>query len=289
MTRGRLLKKIALEVLGDKGKSLWSRIDIVGDIAIIKKPISTSLAYDDFKLLGEALLSRLGSIKSIWLAVTPVTGPYKVREYIHLAGEPRSTTIYREHSCSFKVDIGKVFITPRLGFEHLRVAKLVESSEVVVNMFAGIGIFSIVIAKIAKPKAVHSIDINVDAYNLMVENIKINRVEGIVIPYLGDAAKIIEERLVGVADRVLMPLPDLALEYIPYALMSLRESRGVIHVYLHVRSDKEKRFYNKAIMSVRDRVESEGWSLVDAHSRVVRGVGPGLLQVVVDAKVERIR
>ncbi len=287
MGRGKLLKDLALKVLGERGRWVWSRLEIIGDIALIKKPLYGDLTVDDFRLLAEELLKTLPSVRSVWLAVTPVSGPYKTRGFIHLAGEPRSWTVYREHGCSFKVDITKVFITPRLGYEHRRIADLVRSGEVVVNMFAGVGIFSIVIAKYSKPSKVHSIDINPDAYNMMVENIKLNKVEDIVVPYLGDAARVIEEKLVGVADRVLMPLPDLALEYTPQALLAIRGARGFIHFYLHLKSDKEKMFYSKAVEMVRCRVESEGWNLVRANARVVRKVGPGMVQVVVDAEVER--
>lgn len=161
--------------------------------------------------------------------------------------------------------------------------------EVIVNMFAGVGIFSIVIARHSKPRTVHSIDLNPDAYNLMVENIALNKVEGIVIPYLGDAARVVEEKLVGVADRVLMPLPDLALEYAPQALLALRGPRGFIHFYLHLKQDKEKRFLREAIRMVEAKVAGEGWNLVGASARVVRKVGPGMAQVVVDAEVEGSR
>lgn len=286
MTRGRIVKSIAREVLGDKGAEVWSRLELIGDIAVIKKPIKTSLTLEDFRVLGEALIRRIPGVKSVWLAVSPVTGPYKTRSYTHLAGEERTWTIYREHGCSFKVDITRVFVTPRLGYEHLRVANLVGYGEVVVNMFAGVGVFSIVIARVSKPRAVHSIDINVDAYNLMVENIKLNNVEDIVIPHLGDAAKVVEERLVGVADRVLMPLPDLALDYAPHALKALKGPRGFIHFYIHMDMDKGRGFLGRAIEIVGSRVESLGWRLFKADSRVVRKVGPGLAQVVVDAGVE---
>jgi len=286
---GRVVRELALKLLGEKGFQVWSKLEIVGDIAILKKPLASDLTVEDFRVLAEAVLGEVPNVKSVWLAVTPVGGPYKTRGFIHLAGEPRSWTIYREHGCSFKVDITKVFITPRLGFEHARVASLVRSGEVVVNMFAGIGIFSIVIARKAKPLKIHSIDINPEAYNLMVENIRLNRVEDIVVPYLGDAARVVEEKLRGVADRVLMPLPDLALEYAPQALLALRGPRGFIHFYLHMRADKGKAFLRRAVDMVADRVSREGWSLASANSKVVRKVGPGMVQVVVDAEVERYK
>ncbi|WP_148706370.1 class I SAM-dependent methyltransferase [Aeropyrum camini] len=283
-----LLKHIAEEVLGrDKAVLLWKRIDVIGDIAVIKKPMHGEVSIEDLRLVAGELLKRLPHVRSVWLALGPVGGVYKVRQnLVHLAGERRTSTVYREHGAVFLVDISKVFITPRLSYEHLRVARLVKPGETVVNMFAGVGIFSIIIALKSRPSKVYSIDINPEAHRLMVENIRLNRVERVVEPLLGDSARVVSESLRGVADRILMPLPDLALDYIKYALEALG-GRGWLHVYLHVDYEKGKGHLRRACELVKSRVEERGWRLIKSNARVVRSVGPKLLQVVVDAEVER--
>ncbi|WP_062661889.1 class I SAM-dependent methyltransferase [Aeropyrum camini] len=283
-----LLKQIAEEVLGrDKAVLLWKRIDVIGDIAVIKKPMHGEVSIEDLRLVAGELLKRLPHVRSVWLALGPVGGVYKVRQnLVHLAGERRTSTVYREHGAVFLVDISKVFITPRLSYEHLRVARLVKPGETVVNMFAGVGIFSIIIALKSRPSKVYSIDINPEAHRLMVENIRLNRVERVVEPLLGDSARVVSESLRGVADRILMPLPDLALDYIKYALEALG-GRGWLHVYLHVDYEKGKGHLRRACELVKSRVEERGWRLIKSNARVVRSVGPKLLQVVVDAEVER--
>lgn len=284
MARGRILRRIALEVLGpERAKLVWSRIDVIGDIALLKKPLNNSIGEEELRVVAERLLKEVSSIRSVWLAVTPVEGPYKTRRLVHLAGEKRTTTIYREHGCSFKVDVSKVFMTPRLSYERLRIARMVREGERVLNMFAGVGTFSIIIAKLSKPFRVYSIDINEHAYRLMVDNIRLNKVEGVIEPYLGDAARVVEERLIGSSTRVLMPLPDLALEYVEYALKALAGGRGWIHVYLHLNSDDPT---SRAEEMVRERVSEYSWNIISSQSRIVRSVGPRLYQVVVDALVE---
>ncbi len=261
------------------------KVEQIGDIAIIKPPYGFNPDIKDAKAFAEELLSKL-PVKAVWLAVGPVEGPYKTRELVHLAGEVRSETIYKEHGCYFKVDITKDFITPRLSFEHIRVARLVSDDEVIVNMFAGVGTFSIIIAKHSKARLIHSIDINPDAYAKMVENIRLNKVEDRVLPYLGDAANVIESKLRGVADRVLMPLPDLAVPYFKHAVDAIHDE-GYVHVYLHVHAGKgevpEKRALEGFERGVRDVKVS--WSVI--NSRVVRMVGPRFYQVVLDVKVKR--
>ncbi len=286
-----LLRRIAKEALGEeKAKVIWDRIEIIGDIAVIKSPSIAGerdpLGIEEYRRVAQALLGELKYLRSVWLARAPTHGDYRIREMVHLAGEKRSETVYKEHGCLFKVDITKVFITPRLNYEHLRIASLVKPREVIVNMFAGAGLFSIIIAKKAQPKIVYSIDINPDAYKYMVENIKLNKVEDKVVPYLGDAARVIEEHLVGVADRVLMPLPELALDYAIYALKALK-ARGTIHFYLHIKALRGENPIALAKNIVEARLNSLGASMEASTGRIVRKVGPRTYQVVIDAKVAK--
>lgn len=289
-----LLRRIARSVLGpEKASALWSRIDLVGDIALIKSPevagFNDPLTLEDYRRLAEALLAEAPYIKSVWLLKGPVRGSSLLREAVHLAGERRSTTIYREHGCEFKIDILKVFVTPRLGYEHGRIADLVKPGEVIVNMFAGAGLFSI-IAACRKPVRIYSIDLNPDAYKLMTESIRLNkgRLRGEVVPILGDAARVIEERLEASADRVLEPYPRLALDYLEYALKALR-GRGSIHVYLHIESRRKMDARSEAEKLVVERLRSLGWNVVSLSSRVVRPVGPRFYQVVVDVETRKGR
>lgn len=249
----------------------------------MKPPYGVTPNFDEARAFALQLLSERRYIRSVWLAVSPVEGAYKVRRLEYLAGEHRTETIYREHGCSFKVDIAKDFITPRLSYEHIRVARLVRPGEVIVNMFAGVGTFSIIIARHSQAKLVHSIDLNPDAYRHMVENIRLNKVEDKVIPYLGDAAQVIKEKLIGVADRVLMPLPDLSIPYLKYALAALRGG-GFIHLYLHVHAAKGEDPIDKAVREADEGFRGLGVTWRLSGARVVRMVGPRFYQVVVDAE-----
>jgi len=286
----RVLRRIAEEVIGaDKARRLWGRLEIVGDIAVIKSSAiaegKDEILPEEYEAIAEELMKRFKYVRSVWLATAPMTGDYRLRGLRHLAGEKRTVTVYKEHGCSFKVDIARVFVTPRLSYEHSRIASLVRPGEVVVNMFAGVGLFSVIIAKKSSPRVVHSIDINPYAYRYMIENIKLNGVEDLVIPHLGDAAQVVEEMLVGVADRVLMPLPELALDYTVYAVKALRDGRGTIHFYLHKRIPRGGNPVVSAITAVKNRLGGLGVELHSADGRIVRKVGPRAYQVVVDAHV----
>ncbi len=289
MDREPILRRIAEETVGDKARYVWKRMDIIGDIALIKKELKNILKIEDYKKIANKLLEELPYIKSVWLVAGPVEGRYKTRtKLIHLAGEKRTTTIYKEHGCRFKIDISKVFITPRLNYEHKRIAEQVAPGETIINMFSGAGLFSIIIACRARPRRVYSIDINEYAVKLIEENARLNKVDDIVVPLLGDAKEVVESRLVGVADRVLMPLPDLSLAYLPQAILALR-GRGIIHVYLHVASPKGVNPLEESARLVSQRLREIGISSFTIRGvRRVRPVGPRMVQTVVDVEVERV-
>lgn len=284
MSRGKLLRKIAEEVLGEENaKKIWGRIEIIGDIAVIRKP--PELPVKVFVPLGEEIIKRLPYVKSVWLAVTSVRTQYRVREHIFLAGENRSITTYREHGCVFKVDINSVYVSPTLNYEHKRIADLVKPGEFIINMFAGAGLFSIIIAKKAKPKKIISIDINPRAYELMRENITLNSVEEVVEARLGDASQIVRE-FAGMADRILMPLPEYSRTYLPNAILALRDC-GVIHAYDFVSAEEKEEALLNGMKIFSEELRKHNVRYEFLYGRVVRSVGPRYYQVVLDIKVCR--
>ena len=93
--------------------------------------------------------------------------------------------MHREFGCQYHVDIAKAYFSPRLSHEHERVASLVQDGEVVVDLFAGVGPFSVLIGKRNPMAKVYAVDLNPDAVELLKVNVRVNRVEGRVFPVLG--------------------------------------------------------------------------------------------------------
>ena len=260
---------------GDASKAL-SGIDIIGDIGIIKVPYSL---LDMRHEIGERLLQKLPSLKAVYRQTTPVNVVERVRGIEWLAGEERTSTIYSESGCKFKVDVSRAYFSPRLSYERRRMAGICHPGEMAVNMFAGVGTFSITMARLSAVNKIYSIDCNPDAYKLMVENVEINRVKGRVVPLFGDANDFVN--LQGVADRVLMPLPELAMDYLIHAVRYLNR-RGWVHTYLHIEGKSKEEARRKAEIRVMDGATAI-FDITKIQSRVVRSVGCRTFQVVVDS------
>jgi tRNA (guanine37-N1)-methyltransferase len=102
-----------------------------------------------------------------------------------------------------------------------------------------------------------------------------------------DARGVIEKRLRCVADRVLMPLPEKTLEYLPYALLSLKKAGGWIHYYDFEHAKKKENPIQKAKLKVTEKLESLSVAFEIPFGRVVRTTDPNWHQVVLDLIVRR--
>jgi tRNA (guanine37-N1)-methyltransferase len=280
--RKRLRDKLSEAHPKEELGKVYSSFDVIGDIAIIKIPPSNTA---NAKTIAKQIMVVHSNIKTVFTPASSITGDFRVRVLRLLAGENKTVTTHRESGCSFRVDVEKTYFSPRLSFEHKRIACLVKRSETVVNMFAGVGCFSIVIAKTVNPVKVYSIDVNPVAIECMKENVKVNHVEGSVFPILGDAKDIIAANLRGIADRVLMPLPEKALEYLPLALSALKPTGGWIHFYDFQHAPGKENPMEKTRVMVAQKLNSLDINYVIANSRMMRPTGPNWYQTVLDIQV----
>jgi len=253
--------------------------DIIGNIAVIRVP--ESLKHRS-QVVAEAILQTNKNVRTVLLQTSPISGDFRLRQLKWVAGERKTTTVHKEFGCLFEVDLERCYFSPRLSFERRRVAGMVQPHEIVVNMFAGVGCFSIVMAKHSEVEKVISIDVNPYAFEFMQKNVRLNRVQNKVFPVLGDAKKVVNEKFRGVADRVLMPLPEKAYEYLDHALMALKPSSGWVHYYEFVHAGKDEDIVQKVKDKVAAKLTALGLKFEVPFGRVVRATGPRWFQVVVD-------
>ena len=279
------LPELLSQVLSSEELSrVYGSFDVVGDIAIIKL---NDASKENAGLIAETVMSVHGNVKTVLAQTNAVGGEFRIRRLVHVAGENRKNTFHKESGCIFSVDLEKCYFSPRLSHERARIAHLVKPDETVVNMFAGVGCFSIVIAKYVNSARVFSIDVNPVAVSLMQNNIRLNRVFGRVIPSLGDAKTIVERQLKGQADRILMPLPARAFEYLPVAISALKPSGGWIHVYIFVHAATTESPTEKGKLKVSEALASLNVDAVVPLIRVVRKTGPNWFQLVADVHLPR--
>ena len=274
-----LEEALAIAVSPNVLSRLPRSFDVVGDIAILELD-SELAAYQT--IIAEAIMEVHPNVRSVFAKSGEVSGAERIRPLRYIAGENRTRTIHKEYGCLFEVDLSKAFFSPRLSTEHQRVAQVVEKGERVVDMFAGVGPFSILIAKRLGDVRVEAIDANPQAVELLQENVRANKVESKVHTHLGDAREVIRKELTQSVSRVIMNHPSASKDFIGVACDALQSSGGVIHYYTFAGENWEADSRHE----IEDGIKASGYvaeRVLGIHR--VREVAPMRWQVAVDLKV----
>ncbi len=257
-------------------EELKTSFDIIGDTVILEIPENLQEHKD---LIGEAALN-FTKRKSVFMKKSAVEGVTRTRQLEQIAGENNPITIHKEHGVRLKLNIREVYFSPRLATERLRVSKQVKEGEIILDMFAGIGPFPILIAKNHKVD-IYATDINKEAINYMKQNIELNKLKGKIYPILGDINKVANEKFKKENikfDRIIMNLPGTAKDFLELAI-SLINNNGIIHYYEF--SDS----YDTAIERIEKIAKNYNKKIEVLATRKVKSSSPGQWHIVVDAKL----
>ena len=244
--------------------------DIIGDVVILEIPDDLE-NYKD--LIGEAAL-KFTRRKAIFRKKSEIKGIIRTRELEHIAGEDISETVHHEFGCRLMLDVKNVYFSPRLATERKRVADSVKDGEIIVDMFAGVAPFPVLIAR-NHDVTVYAIDINPEAYKYAKRNIELNKVQNKVIPLLGDVREVLENKNIK-ADRIIMNLPGSAYEFLDTAMQHIKPG-GIIHYY------EFSEGFEKPVERLKDAAYPRKVEILD--KRKVRSRSPGKWHMGIDAKI----
>ena len=230
----KILKKNLTQVLENKVPpnvldSLPRSYDVIGDIAILEIP---NELFEYRKMIGDSFKLLNPHYKTVLAKDGPISDTFRVRDFTILNGGPSTVTEHNEYGCKFRLDPLKVFFSPRLSSERQRVTTNIKKGEIIVDMFAGVGPFSVVIARSCDVKKIFGIDMNPHATAFMLQNIKINKCQHKITVNLADSTKISYYSFL--ADRVIMNLPEKSLDAIPQACQFLKPEGGFMHLSTYI-------------------------------------------------------
>lgn len=169
-------------------KFVPSSFDVVGDILIFSD-FPKELVKKE-KTIGKIILENYLHIKTILKKTKKYSGKFRTPKLKVIAGENKKKTIHKENNVLLKLDVEKVYFSPRMSSERKRVADLIKPNESILVMFSGAAPYPLVIAKNTKCKEVYGIEINPIAHRYALENIKKNKLENKIKLFLGDVRKI---------------------------------------------------------------------------------------------------
>lgn len=250
--------------------------EVIGDIALLEDP---DLDKERASKIANALLRTQPNIKTVLKPLTPVIGEFRVREFEVIAGEQRTETIHREYGCRYKVDLARVYFTPRLSTERSRILSWIKEGDAVVDMFAGVGPYSILLAKSKKPSKVIAIDKNPDAIYYLKENIALNSVKNIEA-IEGDASEE-AKKFAGIADHVIMNLPHNAYEFLDPAVL-LTKPGGIIHYYGITPADD---LFESSIKLIKEAADRAGRQVEVLEKKIVRSYAPYQYNICIEVRI----
>ncbi|NJD53446.1 MAG: class I SAM-dependent methyltransferase family protein [Candidatus Methanoperedens sp.] len=244
---------------------------VIGKIIIVT--LNENLEHRK-KEVGEALLTLYPRCKTVLLD-RGIIG--RMREPLReiIAGSC-TETIHKENGCFFKLDTMRVMFSQGNLAEKKRMSRL-GKDETVVDMFAGVGYFSIPMAVHSKPKKIISIEINPVSFGFLKENITLNRAGNIIVPIAGDCAEVTP---CAIADRVIMGYLD-GHEYLPQGISALLPG-GILHYHEAVPEAIEQRPAERIL----DASKRHGRSAKIIGMHRIKKYAPGVWHVVVDARVD---
>ncbi len=245
--------------------------DVIGDVAILP---ATSL---DPSGEAEAILLTQKNIHGVFQSTAPVSGEFRTRILTHIKGECRTKVKYQEYGLTYELDVAQVYFTPRLATEHHRIASKVASG-VVVDMLAGIGPFSIPIAKKNPNTTIIAIDKNRNAVQYLKQNIKRNKTKN-VCAVIADSMTL--PLGCNIANHLIMNLPHSAHQFLDEALRVIK-NEGIIYYY-DITTDDD--LYQASIQEMQTHAAESGCSIDVVSQHVVRSYSPHHYNICIEARV----
>lgn len=249
--------------------------DSFGNIAVIEIP--KGLAGKK-KLIGEALIGANPRFETVCSVESTHTGKYRVQKVKVIAGKRNTLATYRESGRTFLVPLGKVFFSPRLGAERLRIAVQIKPSEVVGCWFSGVAPYPIVFSGHSKMKCAVAIELNPVAHSYAEKNLLLNKVKNVEL-IKGDVKKKYK-KFRRAFDRIAMPLPHTGYQFLKEAFFSIKKG-GTIHFYEIV----EKGDFSLPREQIISAAKKAKRKVKIVFSKRVRVFSPSKEQVVFDIRV----
>ena len=266
----------------DSAPSSWG---VVGSVVLVEMgdaPRPTEV--------GEALLALHGEADTV-LGRGGIDGAHREPDVEVVAGEGDTETVHTEHGTEYGLDLAEVMFSPGNKAERARMGEVVTENERVLDMFAGIGYFTLPMARAGA--SVTAVERNPTAFRYLVENARRNGVDDRVEAYRADCRDVLDAGLdafggPATVDRVVMghydatELSDGGQTYLDPALSALSPG-GVVHVH---EATPEQLVFERPIERIEAAAADAGREVEILDTRRVKGYSEGVAHVVVDARID---
>lgn len=253
--------------------------DIMGTIAIVEIPHELEHKEKD---IAQALLQSNPLIKTVLKKGSGHEGTFRTQDMKHLAGEQTKEATYKENECVFTVNVEDVYFSARLSTERKRIAQQVKEGEDILVMFSGAAPYPCVLGKLTPAKHIVGVEINPQGHTYGLENIKKNKLTNVEL-HCGDVREVVPQ-LGKTFDRIIMPLPKTAEEFLDVAL-PVANKNAIIHLYGFYHVDE----FNKAKDEIKTYCERLGRTYEILEVVKSGQQSPRTFRICVDFKITNSR
>ena len=190
----------------------------------------------------------------------------------------------KELGVTYGLDVTKVMFSSGNGTEKQRMANIGADGETIVDLFAGIGYYTLQLLKNAGAAKVYACEWNPNSCEALRYNLRVNGLESKCEVLEGDNRRVAP---IGVADRVLLGLLPHAEMSWETALKALKPQGGVLHVHSNVNSGEEEEWTERLVAELKALATANGrddWDVVVEHLERVKWYGPRIRHVVCDVR-----
>ncbi|MBN2157037.1 MAG: class I SAM-dependent methyltransferase family protein [Candidatus Lokiarchaeota archaeon] len=310
--RDQLRNKLQSEIPENLLPLLPSGIQFISTIAVLN--LKEEL-YDYKIQIGNAVMTLIPKTTAVWVRTGTISGQFRTPEGLeHICGSTETEVIHTENKIRYKFDFTNIMFAKGNVTERQHLPKLVRPGEIIIDMFAGIGYFSLGIAMYAKPEQIYSIELNPISYKYLEENIRLNKLTKKITPIHGDCA---EETLKlgdhGIkADRIIMGVFPAPYSYLKDAISVVKpkklvpktdietfientESSSHFDLYpslkmisntiLHFEGVVIGRDFTEFYQNIQKEIRPLGFDSAIIATRFVKSFGPKMYHVVLDLAI----
>lgn len=154
-------------------------------------------------IIGQLILEKNKKVKTVVNKLNNIDTQFRFFKMELIAGDPDFVVEHHESDCRFTFDFSQVYWNSRLHTEHDRLVRLFNPTEVVADVFAGVGPFAVPAAK--KGCAVLANDLNPNSEKYLAINVKNNQVTDLVRTFCQDGRDFICQCILELSDNPFPP------------------------------------------------------------------------------------